>query len=209
MKFKQLFCSFFQAQNSYVIQKSMKHVDASTYDEASDYRIRRERNNESVRKSRAKNRVKLQECATQVQELKSENVQLNRTLDTLQSELFTLKGLFQHCFAYNLNNLPIKPSDVSTSTLYNIIMKKDMNANGSRLNEQTSTAQSANLTQKLPSSLINKDFYLNDANKIYSCSTNSSNRSNQTDSNSSHQQIFNPTLLEHDYSKNQKSIPLN
>jgi len=186
----------------------MKHVDASTYDDSSDYRIRRERNNESVRKSRAKNRMKLQDCATQVQELKVENVQLNKTLDSLQSELFTLKGLFQHCFAYNLNNLPIKPSDVSTSTLYNIIMKKDTNAIGSRLNEQTPAAQPANLTsQKLPSVLIKKDLYLNDANKLYN--TTSSNKSNQLIDSSSSQQIFNTTLLEHDYSKNQKSTPLN
>ncbi len=186
----------------------MKHVDPSTYDETSDYRIRRERNNESVRKSRAKNRVKLQECANQVQELKIENVQLNKTLDSLQSELFTLKGLFQHCFAYNLNNLPIKPSDISTSTLYNIIMKKDMNANGSRLNEQTS-AQSTNFAHKLPSSLItNKDLYLNDANKLYRCNSNSPSRSNQIDLNSS-QQIANIAILEHDYSKIQKSTPLN
>ena len=128
MKLKSLWCSFFQVQNTYMITKSMKHIDASTLnneDDLNEYRIRREKNNESVRKSRAKNRVKLQECAQTVQELKKENTQLNKQLDSLQSELFTLKGLFQHCFSFNLNNLAIKPSEIPTSALYKLIMKKE------------------------------------------------------------------------------------
>lgn len=105
----------------------MKSVDASTLgDDKSDYRLRREKNNESVRKSRAKNRMMVQECAQSVQELKKENSVLNKQLNVLQDELVTLKGLFQHCFSFNLNNLSIKPNDIPTSTLYNIIMKKDM-----------------------------------------------------------------------------------
>lgn len=148
MKLKSLWCSFFQVQNSYMITKSMKHLDAPlSNDETTsssgssgavlgiaaaaagtdDYRIRREKNNESVRKSRAKNRVKLQECASHVQELRKENTQLNKHLDGLNAELFTLKGLFQHCFSFNLNNLAIKPSEIPTSALYKIIMQTEQN----------------------------------------------------------------------------------
>lgn len=99
----------------------MRHVDAISLDNDAEYRLKREKNNESVRKSRAKNRVKLQECSMNVNELKHENVQLNKKLESLQSELYTLKGLFQHCFSFNLNNLSIKPSEIPTSTLYKII----------------------------------------------------------------------------------------
>ena len=114
----------FQTPNSVLIQKSIKHVDA--YEETgNDYKIKRAKNNESVRKSRAKNREKILDCAESVKELKIENVQLNQKLGSLQSELLTLKGLFQHCFSFNLNNLAIKPSDIPTSTLSKIIMKNE------------------------------------------------------------------------------------
>ena len=123
MKFKTLWCSLFQAQQS-LTMKPMKHVDSAYENDSNEYRLRREKNNESVRKSRAKNRVKLHECASHVQNLKNENIQLNKQLGNLESELFTLKGLFQHCFSFNLNNLSFKPSDIPTSTLYKIIMNK-------------------------------------------------------------------------------------
>jgi hypothetical protein len=41
----------------------MKHVNAFESEDKNEYRKKREKNNESVRKSRAKNRVKIQECA--------------------------------------------------------------------------------------------------------------------------------------------------
>jgi hypothetical protein len=114
LKFKAILYAIFQPSQPMLIQKSMRHVDAiSLNDTDAEYRLKREKNNESVRKSRAKNRVKL----------KSENVQLNRKLESLQSELYTLKGLFQHCFSFNLNNLSIKPSEIPTSTLTKIIMQ--------------------------------------------------------------------------------------
>lgn len=151
--------SFFQTQNSMLIQKTIKPVDkfskktkeekdesthnqnetTSTRSSAAntataiatvaatstidDYRIKREKNNESVRKSRAKNRVKLQECAVRVKELKTENVELNNKLSNLQTELFTLRGLFQYCFSFNSNQMQVKPSEIPTSSLYKIIMQ--------------------------------------------------------------------------------------
>lgn len=124
LKFKAIFYSIFQSPNPMLIQKSMRHVDSfADTNDTNDYRIKREKNNESVRKSRAKNRVKLQECSSSVQDLNRENVQLNKKLDGLQSELYTLKGLFQHCFSFKLDNLSIKPSEIPTSTLHKIIMQ--------------------------------------------------------------------------------------
>ncbi len=124
VKFKAILYAIFQPSQPMLIQKSMRHVDAISLNENdAEYRLKREKNNESVRKSRAKNRVKLQECSMSVKELKMENVQLNQKLESLQSELYTLKGLFQHCFSFNLNNLSIKPSEIPTSTLYKMIMQ--------------------------------------------------------------------------------------
>ena len=99
-------------------------MNAYENNDSNEYRQRREKNNESVRKSRAKNRVKVQECAKVVAELKMENSQLNNKLSGLQSELITLKNLFQHCFSADLSKLSIKPSEIPTSTLYKIVMNK-------------------------------------------------------------------------------------
>ena len=138
MKLKSIWGSFFQAQNTYFISKSMKSMDSSSIastsscnEDSNDYRIRREKNNESVRKSRAKNRMKLQECANQVNELRNENAQLNNKLESLQKELNTLRSLFQHCYSLSADNLSFKPSEVPTSTLYKLIMNKDIKAKSS------------------------------------------------------------------------------
>lgn len=146
LKLKAIFNAVFFAPNPMLIQKSMRHVDASfdsTHNDTNEYRLKREKNNESVRKSRAKNRVKLQECSSSVKDLKLENIQLNDKLNRLQSELYTLKGLFQHCFTFDLNNLSIKPSDIPTSTLYKIIMQNKTQT--TTLPNQTAPTQSSKL----------------------------------------------------------------
>jgi predicted transcriptional regulator len=147
MKFKTLWCSLFQAQHTATL-KQMKPVDSSTSyeNDSNEYRSRREKNNESVRKTRAKNRAKLNECANHVQNLKNENIHLNKTLNNLESELYTLKGLFQHCFSFDLNSLSFKPSDIPTSTLYKIIMnRKDVkNANFQSIKMQTALTAPVN-----------------------------------------------------------------
>ncbi|RNA36307.1 basic region leucine zipper [Brachionus plicatilis] len=130
MKLKSLLYSFFQPNNSYLIQKSMRHADASargsSSDEREDYMDRRKRNNDSVRRSRAKSRAITQECATVVKELKLEQIQLTNQLESLQSELSTLKSLFR--ISYNYDHLSFKPSDVPTSTLYKLIMNQGSSA---------------------------------------------------------------------------------
>jgi hypothetical protein len=165
-KLKSIWFSIFQAQNpSYMVQKSIKHVDNSVSEDSSssnDYRRRREKNNESVRKSRAKNRNKIVECAQQVQELHQENKQLNRTLANMQSELFTLKGLFQHCFSFNLNTLAIKPNDIPTSTLYKMIMKKDAIEQPSLFSSSIASIQQQSVPPSAAETLNETDiFYIN------------------------------------------------
>lgn len=136
VKFKSVWSTLFRDQNSCLVAKSMKasidNTDTSSSTgsasgtSSSDYQLRRQKNNESVRKSRAKNRNKVQECTTHVDALHSEHVQLSKTLDNLETELYTLKGLFQHCFSFNLNNLALKPAEIPTSTLYKMIMKTEV-----------------------------------------------------------------------------------
>lgn len=134
---KTILNSIFQVQNALVLP-----MKPGLDDQTNDYRLRRQKNNESVRKSREKNRALVQECAEHVQVLKNENVQLNDQLNNLQNELYTLKNLFQHCFSFNLNNLAIKPSEIPTSTLYKIIMKKDMAGSGTATAASTSSSAS-------------------------------------------------------------------
>lgn len=133
MKLKTFLYSFFQPNNSYLIQKSMRHADASSRssssDEKEDYLDKRKRNNDSVRRSRAKSRALTQECAAAVKELKLEGIQLNNQLESLQSELSTLKSLFR--ITFNYDHLSFKPNDVPTSTLYKLIMNQESNQIGS------------------------------------------------------------------------------
>ena len=162
MKLKAIWGSLFQMQNTFLIQKSMKPVDI--YDEttaaaaassssvaatagSSEYRRQREKNNESVRKSRAKNRIKLEECAHTVRDLQMENVRLNRTYEALQSELFTLKGLFQHIFP-----LTLKPTDIPTSTLHKIITSKDFKFEPSSLAMSAAAASTSSSPSTMPAS---------------------------------------------------------
>jgi hypothetical protein len=145
-----------QGGETCLVTRSMKaHIndtDSSSNHSAtssSDYSIRRQKNNESVRKSRAKNRSKLQECSAHVLNLQQENVQLNQTLTSLDKELYTLKGLFQHCFSFNLDNLAIKPAEIPTSTLYKIIMDKDIVNSSSMIKKSAIPSSNLNLKGKI------------------------------------------------------------
>jgi len=167
LKLKAIFYSIFQAPNPMMIQKSMRHADAFIDTDNNDYRIKREKNNESVRKSRAKNRVKLQECSSNVQELNRENVHLNKKLENLQSELHTLKGLFQHCFSFNLDNLSIKPSDIPTSTLNKIIMQ-NKSISKSTQQQQNSIENPIESTSKVLPMNDMDNYYVNQIKKAFS-----------------------------------------
>ncbi|XP_063542162.1 CCAAT/enhancer-binding protein gamma-like [Cydia strobilella] len=63
-------------------------------DESDDYRKRRDRNNEAVKKSRFKSKQRTQETFTRVSKLKAENQMLEDKVKTLTKELQFLKELF-------------------------------------------------------------------------------------------------------------------
>uniref|UniRef100_A0A3P8V7H5 CCAAT/enhancer-binding protein n=1 Tax=Cynoglossus semilaevis TaxID=244447 RepID=A0A3P8V7H5_CYNSE len=71
--------------------KSKKHVDKSSV----EYRLRRERNNVAVRKSRDKAKLRNLETQQKVVELSTDNDKLRRRVEQLSRELDTLRGIFR------------------------------------------------------------------------------------------------------------------
>ncbi|XP_062278064.1 CCAAT/enhancer-binding protein alpha [Scomber scombrus] len=71
--------------------KSKKHVDKSS----PEYRLRRERNNVAVRKSRDKAKMRNMETQQKVVELSNDNDRLRRRVEHLTRELDTLRGIFR------------------------------------------------------------------------------------------------------------------
>ncbi|XP_029283343.1 LOW QUALITY PROTEIN: CCAAT/enhancer-binding protein alpha-like [Cottoperca gobio] len=71
--------------------KSKKNVDKSS----PEYRLRRERNNVAVRKSRDKAKVRNMETQHKVVELTTDNDRLRRRVEHLTRELDTLRGIFR------------------------------------------------------------------------------------------------------------------
>ncbi|XP_045505303.1 CCAAT/enhancer-binding protein gamma-like isoform X1 [Colias croceus] len=63
-------------------------------DEDDDYRKKRDRNNEAVKKSRFKSKQRTQETFTRVNKLKAENQMLEEKVKTLSKDLQFLKDLF-------------------------------------------------------------------------------------------------------------------
>lgn len=59
-----------------------------------EYRKRRDRNNEAVKKSRLKTKQKTQEMVNRVTQLRNENEELEENIKILNKELGLLKGLF-------------------------------------------------------------------------------------------------------------------
>ncbi|XP_066509962.1 CCAAT/enhancer-binding protein alpha-like [Hoplias malabaricus] len=71
--------------------KSKKPVDKSS----AEYRLRRERNNVAVRKSRDKAKLRNAETQQKVIELASDNERLRKRVEHLTRELDTLRGIFR------------------------------------------------------------------------------------------------------------------
>ncbi|XP_063293421.1 CCAAT/enhancer-binding protein alpha [Pelobates fuscus] len=71
--------------------KSKKWVDKNS----SEYRVRRERNNIAVRKSRDKAKMRNAETQQKVLELSADNDKLRKRVDQLNRELETLRGIFR------------------------------------------------------------------------------------------------------------------
>ena len=73
--------------------QSCKTGGSDEYRTSAEYRDKRARNNEAVRKSRIKSKQKSRETEEEVQELRQENAELKRSLESLRSHLETLQTL--------------------------------------------------------------------------------------------------------------------
>ncbi|XP_064170034.1 CCAAT/enhancer-binding protein alpha [Anguilla rostrata] len=71
--------------------KSKKHIDKNSV----EYRLRRERNNVAVRKSRDKAKMRNVETQQKVIELANDNDRLRKRVEHLTRELETLRGIFR------------------------------------------------------------------------------------------------------------------
>lgn len=71
--------------------KSKKSVDKGS----AEYRVRRERNNIAVRKSRDKAKQRNAETQQKVLELSADNERLRKRVEQLNRELETLRGIFR------------------------------------------------------------------------------------------------------------------
>ena len=104
--------------------ESTANVSASTkpsakkrkqLDKGSDeYRKRREKNNEAVKKSRIKSKAKTVETQDQVNQLIHENQLLNQKVASLTKEFELLKDLYQAHAKYAPSNEPVREIDLRT-----------------------------------------------------------------------------------------------
>jgi len=76
--------------------RGRKRIQLTQYEGENDeeYRIRRERNNEAVRKSRDKSKKKTEETLKRVDDLKMENYKLEEQIRMYRKQLTDLKGIF-------------------------------------------------------------------------------------------------------------------
>ncbi len=70
--------------------------EAKMSDQDEDYKQRRERNNESVKRCRENEKKKIQMAREELEKHKNENIELERKCSSLEKELETLKSLFRN-----------------------------------------------------------------------------------------------------------------
>ncbi|KAI4890796.1 hypothetical protein NFI96_010581 [Prochilodus magdalenae] len=100
--------------------------------DSEEYRLRRERNNLAVKKSRMRSKQKAQDTQQRVNELKEENERLEAKIKLLSKELSVLKDLFlEH--AHNLaDNVQPPAAAVTPGDLCNNNNSSSGNNNGSQ-----------------------------------------------------------------------------
>ncbi|XP_068625069.1 CCAAT/enhancer-binding protein gamma [Battus philenor] len=95
-------------------EKRPKRGLSDADDEDDDYRRKRDRNNEAVKKSRFKSKQRTQETFTRVNKLKAENQMLEEKVKTLTKDLQFLKDLF---LEYASNSQNSKFADIDLEKL--------------------------------------------------------------------------------------------
>jgi hypothetical protein len=86
-------------------------------DEENEYKLKRKRNNESVKQCRERDKLKIEKAREDVEKYKSENLTLKEKYEELQKELNVLKSLFNQ----NSSRTNEATSDVSTLSIQNAL----------------------------------------------------------------------------------------
>jgi hypothetical protein len=84
-------------------------------DDENEYKLKRKRNNESVKQCRERDKLKMQKAREDVEKFKNENQTLKEKYEALEKELNLLKSLFNQNNSVTCNTLPIATNDMSTS----------------------------------------------------------------------------------------------
>jgi archaellum component FlaC len=80
----------------YISVNSVFIIRTKMSDQDEDYKLRRERNNESVKRCRENEKKKIENAKEELERHKNENKELERKCSSLEKELETLKSLFRN-----------------------------------------------------------------------------------------------------------------
>ena len=83
-------------------------------DDEEEYKQKRERNNESVKRCRMNEKKKIEAATAKLDEFKKENKMLEDKYSTLQKELNVLKSLFLQSAGSEINDKSKETSDKSS-----------------------------------------------------------------------------------------------
>lgn len=94
---------------------------------ADEYKLRREKNNQSVKKCRENEKRKVEEATEKLEEYKKENKALEEKYSSLQKELSVLKSLFTQSAATVPSSS--EENQTATSEKINSNISKDVGSN--------------------------------------------------------------------------------
>lgn len=115
--------------------------DNDSSGDGDDYRKKRDRNNQAVKRSRVKSRLRTQETMERVQKLKTENDMLEEKIKILSKELGFLKDLF---LAHASSSQNVYLDDIDLSTILSDTTSALLgDINGSSANAASSTSNNS------------------------------------------------------------------
>lgn len=115
--------------------------DNDSSGDGDDYRKKRDRNNQAVKRSRVKSRLRTQETMERVQKLKTENDMLEEKIKILSKELGFLKDLF---LAHASSSQNVYLDDIDLSTILSDTTSALLgDINGSSANAAASTSNNS------------------------------------------------------------------
>lgn len=101
-----------------------------------EYKLKREKNNQSVKKCRENEKRKVEEATEKLEEYKKENKALEEKYSSLQKELSVLKSLFTQSTATVPSNSEDNQPSTNESTNSNILKQNEVGSTAEDLFNQ-------------------------------------------------------------------------